>query len=160
MSKPNIFSPDWIQTIAVVTALCVAFWELYINSDAPKLEKAQNTVELLREGYDDSVLTSLNAFVRGPNALMKETEGNFTQALVDLTPYHEYLVAFAICYDTGLCLEEESLTFLCPRLKYYEDTIPLVFKLYNKDLPAKRPLQNTKAWQACGYSKPPAQSHD
>ncbi len=147
--RSKIYLPDWIQTVAIVAALFLAVWELYLKSDAPKLEKAQNTVELLREGYDEKVLDSLNAFVAGPSHMYSTADGDFVSALVLLTPFHEYLVAFAVCYDTGLCLEQESLRFLCSRMESYEETIPMIYSQFGKTMPEERVLKQTKAWADC-----------
>lgn len=147
--RSKIYLPDWIQTAAILAALFLAIWELYLKSDAPRLEKAQNTVELLREGYDEKVLDSLNAFVAGPAHLYSVTDGDFVAALVLLTPFHEYLVAFAVCYDTRLCLEQESLRFLCSRMVSYEESMPSLYSQFGKTMPEERTLRETKAWKDC-----------
>lgn len=138
---------EWIKTVVAVAALCIAANEFILKNRDVETAKMNNTRAFLLKGSEKEILDSASKLAEYTHS--ENLPGKWA-VLKDLSPLHEYLVAWSACVESGLCDAKTSNRFLCTRIVGYEKNALAIFeKLGIKYTAEQRAHQYSGMLDAC-----------
>jgi hypothetical protein len=146
-SKPSI--TDWIQAGVVVIALGLAFNELVLSSSLSKREQKAFTAQLFEKRGSEQIMTSYLSYIEYSRAGVPEDVTGL-QALADVTPYHEHLISWVVCYEHELCDPKLTRTLACKQIKDYEPNAKIILADIGLEyIPEERHIPGSKLLEDC-----------